>query len=81
VSKVDDDQLAALRRLRAAFGFVEVVEIASSDQDDPAATQAERAEAGQVRIVNPRRMTHKQSARTGRTPLASSNKGTMMVGA
>jgi hypothetical protein len=26
VGEVDDDQLAALRRLRAAFGFVEVLE-------------------------------------------------------
>jgi len=31
MSEVDDDQLAALRRLRAAFGFVEVVEIISHD--------------------------------------------------
>jgi hypothetical protein len=31
VSEVDDDQLAALRRLRAAFGFVEIVEVISHD--------------------------------------------------
>jgi hypothetical protein len=31
VPKVDDDQLAALRRLRVAFGFVEVVEVISHD--------------------------------------------------
>ena len=38
VPEVDDDQLAALRRLRAAFGPIEVVEVIS---DDPAATQGE----------------------------------------
>jgi hypothetical protein len=35
---VDDDQLAALRRLRAAFGPIEVVEVVGHDQvvsDDP----------------------------------------------
>jgi hypothetical protein len=31
VPEVDDDQLAALRRLRAAFGFVEVIEVISHD--------------------------------------------------
>jgi hypothetical protein len=42
VPKVDDDQLAALRRLRAAFGPIEVVEAVRHDQvvshdpeDDP----------------------------------------------
>ena len=30
--EVDDDQLAALRRLRAAFGPIEVVEVISDDQ-------------------------------------------------
>jgi uncharacterized ferritin-like protein (DUF455 family) len=38
VPEVDDDQLAPLRRLRAAFGPIEVVEVIS---DDPAATQGE----------------------------------------
>jgi hypothetical protein len=38
VPEVDDEQLAALRRLRAAFGFVEVVEVVSHD---PAAAQDE----------------------------------------
>jgi hypothetical protein len=31
VPEVDDDQLAALRRLRAAFGPIEVVEVVSHD--------------------------------------------------
>jgi hypothetical protein len=39
VSEVDDDQLAALRRLRAAFGPIEVVKVLSHD---PAAIQGER---------------------------------------
>jgi hypothetical protein len=34
VPEVDDDQLAALRRLRAVFGFVEVVEVIGHDSDD-----------------------------------------------
>jgi hypothetical protein len=34
VAEVDDEQLAALRRLRAAFGFVEIVEVISDDSGD-----------------------------------------------
>ncbi len=38
MAEVDPDQLAALRRLRAAFGFVEVLRIidhdGGQDQDD-----------------------------------------------
>jgi hypothetical protein len=52
VSEVDDDQLAALRRLRAAFGFVELIEVISHD---PAATPEESSEA--ATIADPRRMT------------------------
>jgi hypothetical protein len=53
VSEVDDDQLAALRRLRAAFGFVEIVEVISHD---PTAAPDESIEgAGGWRT--PRRMT------------------------
>ena len=54
--EVDDDQLAALRRLRAAFGPIEVVETISNDPgDDPAATQGELIEG--ARMADPRRMT------------------------
>jgi len=52
VPEVDDDQLAALRRLRAAFGFVEVIEVIS---DDPAAAPEESMEG--ARMADPRRMT------------------------
>jgi hypothetical protein len=52
VSEVDDDQLAALRRLRAAFGFVEVVEVISHD---PAAAPDESIEG--TRMADPGRMT------------------------
>jgi hypothetical protein len=38
VPELDDDQLAALRRLGMAFGFVEVV------SNDPAAAPAERSD-------------------------------------
>jgi hypothetical protein len=34
VPEVDDDQLAALRRLRIAFGPIEVVEVVNHDPDD-----------------------------------------------
>jgi hypothetical protein len=45
VPEVDDDQLAALRRLRAAFGFVEVVEVISHDPgEDLAAPLVESIE-------------------------------------
>jgi hypothetical protein len=36
---VDPDQDAALRRLHAAFGFVEVLEIIDHDQRNQAATR------------------------------------------
>jgi hypothetical protein len=51
VSEVDDDQLAALRRLRAAFGFVEVIEVISHD---PAAELEESIEGASM--ADPRRM-------------------------
>jgi hypothetical protein len=62
VPEVDDDQLAALRRLRAAFGPIEVVEVVGHDQvvsDDP---EDERlgGTGGLVRgarMADPRRMT------------------------
>ena len=36
MAEVDPDQKAALRRLRAAFGFVEILEVVDhqADQDD-----------------------------------------------
>jgi hypothetical protein len=52
VSEVDDDQLAALRRPRIAFGFVEVVEVVSHD---PAAAPDESMQ--EVRMAGPGRMT------------------------
>jgi hypothetical protein len=52
VAEVDDDQLAALRRLRAAFGFVEIVEVISHD---PAAAPEESIEG--ATMADPRRMT------------------------
>jgi hypothetical protein len=50
MAEVDPDQDAALRRLRAAFGFVEVLRIiehepakdAAGDQDDEEASSADR---------------------------------------
>jgi hypothetical protein len=56
VAEVDDDQLAALRRLWAAFGFVEVVEVISHDPGyDLAAARDETIEG--ARMADPRRMT------------------------
>jgi hypothetical protein len=52
VPEVDDDQLAALRRLRAAFGFVEVV---SHNQDDDSAAAPDESMQG-ARMADPRRM-------------------------
>ena len=54
--EVDDDQLAALRRLRAGFGFVEVVEVIGHNPDDDlAATPDESMQ--EARMADPRRMT------------------------
>jgi hypothetical protein len=53
VPEVDDDQLAALRRLRAAFGFAEVVEVISHD---PIAAPDESIQ-GARGMEDPRRMT------------------------
>ena len=52
--EVDDDQLVALRRLRAAFSPIEVVEVISNDPgDDLAAAPADWCEEGrQMRTVN-----------------------------
>ena len=55
VPEVDDDQLAALRRLRAAFGFVEIVDVISRD---PAAAPEESIEG--ARMADPRRMTREE---------------------
>jgi hypothetical protein len=44
VAEVDDDQLAALRRLRAAFGFAEIIEVIG--HDPAAAPDESRQEAG-----------------------------------
>ena len=50
--EVDDDQLAALRRLRAAFGAVEIIEVVSHD---PAAAPGESIEG--AGMADPGRMT------------------------
>jgi hypothetical protein len=62
VPEVDDDQLAALRRLRIAFGPIEVVEVVRHDpvvSDDPQDDQG--GGTGQLgegaRMADPRRMT------------------------
>ena len=47
MAEVDDDQLAALRRLRAAFGFVEVVEVISHDPEDDLAAAPDESIEGQ----------------------------------
>jgi hypothetical protein len=49
VPEVDDDQLAALRRLRVAFGFVEVVKVVSNDQDDRPGAPDESDQGGRGR--------------------------------
>ena len=58
--EVDDDQLAALRRLRAAFGPIEVVEVVNNDPEDPegdlAGSHDELVE-GDEEMADPRRMT------------------------
>jgi hypothetical protein len=56
VPEVDDDQLAALRRRRAAFGFVEVVEVISHDPGEDLAPLVESVE-GARGMEDPRRMT------------------------
>jgi hypothetical protein len=45
VPDVDDDQLAALRRLRAAFGAIQIIEVISNDPLNEAS------------MADPRRMT------------------------
>jgi hypothetical protein len=46
VPEVDDDQLAALRRLRAAFGFVEIIEVISNDPGRRPGSDAGRVDRG-----------------------------------
>jgi hypothetical protein len=62
VPEVDDHQLAALRRLRAAFGFVQIIEVVRHDpviSDDPEDDQGGgTGELGEgARMADPRRMT------------------------
>jgi hypothetical protein len=56
VAEVDDDQLAALRRLRAAFGFVEIIEVISHDPDDDPTTPPGEPIEG-AGMADPGRMT------------------------
>jgi hypothetical protein len=66
VPEVDDDQLAALRRLRAALGPIEVVEVVSNDPgDDLAAPQGEPTKETTM-AADPRRMTPEEQARPTR---------------
>jgi hypothetical protein len=66
MAEVDDDQLAALRRLRAAFGFVEVVEVISHDpDDDPAAAPDESMQ--EARMADPRRMPRRSKSKPTRS--------------
>jgi hypothetical protein len=65
VPEVDDDQLAALRRLRAAFGPIEVVEVVRHDlvvsnepEDDRGGGTGQRGEG--ATMADPRRMTHEE---------------------
>jgi hypothetical protein len=61
VPEVDDDQLAALRRLRVAFGPIEVVEVVRHDpvvSTDPEDDWGGADELGEgARMADPRRMT------------------------
>jgi hypothetical protein len=52
VPEVDDDQLTALRRLRAAFGAIEIIEVVSHD---PAAAPDESRQG--ATMADPGRMT------------------------
>jgi hypothetical protein len=57
VPEVDDEQLAALRRLRAAFGPIMVIKVISNHPgDDLAAPQGESIK-GRRMAADPRRMT------------------------
>jgi hypothetical protein len=62
VPEVDDDQLAALRRLRVAFGFVEVVKVVSNDQDDRPGAPDESDQGGARKMADPRRMSPAEQA-------------------
>jgi hypothetical protein len=62
VPEVDDDQLAALRRLRVAFGFVEIVEVVSNDQDDRPGAPDESDQGGARKMADPRRMSPAEQA-------------------
>jgi hypothetical protein len=56
VPEVDDDQLAALHRLRAAFGPIEVIKVISNQPGhDLAAAQGEPVKG--AKMADPRRMT------------------------
>jgi hypothetical protein len=65
MAELDPDQEAALRRLRAVFGPIEVVEVVNNDPgDDLAVAQDETIEG--ARVADPRRMTLRSTARPTR---------------
>jgi hypothetical protein len=47
MAEVDPDQDAALRRLRTAFGFVEILQIIDHDQVQSAPAQSDKVEGNQ----------------------------------
>ena len=70
--EVDDDQLAALRRLRAAFGFVEVIEVISHDPGDDLAAAPGESIQGTRGMEDPRRMTLRSESKPTRYSLGQS---------
>jgi len=72
VPEVDDDQLAALRRLRAAFGFIEIVEVISHDPGDDLAAAPDASIEGARGMEDLRRMTLRSASKPMRSLLGRS---------
>jgi hypothetical protein len=66
VPEVDDDQLAALRRLGAAFGPIEVVEVISHDSAAAPDESIEGARGWRIRLLLNEVPAFKVSARATR---------------
>jgi hypothetical protein len=75
VPEVDDDQLAALRRLRAGFGFVEVVEVIGHNPDDDLAATTDES-MQEARMADPRRMTPEERRQAQNAPHPGAERST-----
>jgi hypothetical protein len=68
VPEVDDDQRAALRRLRAAFGAIQIIKVISNDPTNEARMADPRRIPPRSRVRRTRCWSRRSAIRTGKPP-------------